>query len=55
VRDWHREWSKTCDRARENLAGYPVWQRYGMLIGTNWLCLILGRIVWGLALSQGLK
>ncbi|MFM7886991.1 MAG: hypothetical protein ACKPCM_09930, partial [Pseudanabaena sp.] len=33
VTDWQREWSKICDRTRENLAGYPVWQRYAMLIG----------------------
>ncbi len=55
VQDWQRGWSKLCDRTRDNLAGYPVWKRYGMLIGTNWLCLILGKIVWGLAISQGLK
>jgi hypothetical protein len=28
---------------------------YAMLIGTNWAYLILGKIIWGLALSRGLK
>jgi len=54
VKDWQRGWSKLCDRTRDNLAGYSIWKSYGMLIGTNWLCLILGKIVWGLAISQGL-
>ena len=54
VKDWQRGWSKLCDRTRDHLAGYPVWKRYGMLIGTNWLCLILGKIIWGIAISQGL-
>ena len=55
VKDWQKDWVKLCDRTRENLAGYPAWQRYAMLIGTNWACLIIGKIIWGLALSQGLK
>jgi serine/threonine protein kinase len=55
ITDWQRDWAKLCDRTRDNLAGYPIWQRYAMLIGTNWFCLILGKIIWGLALSQGLK
>ena len=54
VKDWQRGWLKLCDRTRDNMAGHPVWKSYGMLIGTNWLCLILGKIVWGLAISQGL-
>jgi len=54
VKDWQRGWSKLSDRTRDNLAGYPVWKSYGMLIGTNWLCLILGKIIWGIAISQGL-
>lgn len=55
VTDWQREWTKLGDRTRDHLAGYPAWQRYAMLIGTNWACLIIGKIIWGLALSQGLK
>jgi serine/threonine protein kinase len=58
---WHQEWYRLRDlqkvwrRTRENIAGYPVWKRYGLLILTNWGCLLLGYILWGLAISQGLK
>ncbi|MCY7332286.1 MAG: hypothetical protein LH649_06425 [Pseudanabaena sp. CAN_BIN31] len=55
LKDLQRAWYKLGDRTRNNLAGYPFWQRYGMLIATNWICLIIGRIIWGIAISQGLQ